>query len=60
MRTFAKAIVAGIAGLIAGLTAQLEAVGSFGAISDLGWVTVIGLAFGGFTAVYFTPNAPPA
>lgn len=59
MRTFAKAIVAAVGGLITGLTQQLEAAESFGNISDLGWVLIVGLAFSLGTAVYFTPNAKP-
>lgn len=54
--TFAKAIVGAATALLAALAAQLDAAGSFGEVSDLGWVLAASAALTGFTAVYFTPN----
>lgn len=54
--TFAKAIAGGLTGLLGSLAAQLDAVESFGNVSDLGWVLVASATLGGFTAVYFVPN----
>jgi hypothetical protein len=53
---FAKAIAGAVAGLLGALAAQLEVAGSFGSVSDLGWVLAVSAALAGFTAVYFTPN----
>lgn len=58
MSKFAKAIAGAITALLASLAAQLDAVGNFGEVSDLGWVLVAGSVFAGFTAVYFTTNKP--
>jgi len=58
MSKFAKAIAGAITAGIAALAAQLDATGSFGDVSDLGWVLLVGAVFAGFTAVYYTPNAP--
>lgn len=60
MRTFAKAIAGAVTALLASLAAQLDAVESFGNISDLGWVLVAGSVVAGFTAVYLVPNKSSA
>ena len=53
-----KAIYAGAAALLAGLSTALVGAQTFSAISDAQWITIASLTLAAFGAVYGVTNAP--